>query len=241
MNIETVRKRLLTHKVEFEEQRHTYTLDGKLLRSVGSVCKQFKVPFDSDYWSKVKARQRGVTQQAILDEWAAKGKKATDDGSAFHKYAQKRLEGKFDVATTAKMKAFDRWWKVAGESLEIVACEVVLWDAKDGIAGTTDFVAYSRKSKKYHVFDWKTNKSFDTISNYGKFLLPPFDRFEECHLSDYSLQTGLYRLMATRISKAEFGDSYILHVGDEITPHQALPTANLWITAIKQLKEKKWL
>lgn len=227
MNLDTIRKHLKS-PVKFNEADHSYHLKGKKLINVGSMVKRFKEPFDSEYWAAKKAKDRGITKEAILAEWMAKGDIAAKEGSRFHAHAQCRMTGKGRLSDTPKAKAFDAWWGTAKVNLDVVACEVVLHSEKHGLSGTTDLVAFSHKTRALHIFDWKTNEKFETESRYGKWLFNPFAHLQECALSEYSLQVELYRLMAEWLTGERFGDSYIMHVGEKITPHRAHSVTEQW-------------
>jgi hypothetical protein len=222
VNLEAIRKKLKS-PVKFNDDDHSYHLKGKKLINVGSVVKRFKEPFDSEYWAARKAKERGVKPEVVLAEWKAKGDIACAKGHRFHSHAQFRMIGKGTPSATPEAKAFDAWWDTAKVNLEVVACEVVLHSEAHGVSGTADLVAYSHKTKTLHVFDWKTNGKFETESAYGKWLLNPFGHLPECALSEYSIQVGLYRMMASWLTGERFGDSFIMHVGE---PQPVSPTAS---------------
>jgi hypothetical protein len=231
VNLDAIRKKLKS-SVKFNDADHSYHLKGKKLINVGSVVKRFKEPFDAEYWAAKKAKERKVKPEVILAEWKAKGDIACAKGHRFHSHAQFRMTGKGTPSATPEARAFDAWWEAAKKNLEVVACEVILHSERHGISGTTDFVAYSHKTQMLHIFDWKTNGKFETESAYGKWLLDPFGHLPECSLSEYSIQVGLYRMMASWLTGERFGDSFIMHVGEPIletkttcgitiTPHKA--------------------
>lgn len=221
--------------VIFNEENHTYHLNGKELRSVGSIVKSFADEFDSDYWSKRKADERGVDQEVVLKEWLDKAQKACNEGKEFHSHAQLKLEGNGKESSSPKAKAFDKWLEDASRFIVPVGCEVILWDEELGVAGTSDLVFYSTKSKSFHIADWKTNGKFETSSRYRERLHRPFNRLDKCALSSYSIQVGIYRRMAQKLTGIEFGDSWIMHIGEEVTPHRAIRLDNEIEIALKKL------
>lgn len=238
-DLDAIRAKLKS-PVKFKAKDHSYHLNGKKLINVGSLTKRFKEPFDSEYWAAKKAKERGVKPEVVLAEWAAKGRKAASDGTAFHNYAQFVMTGKgrkpaFSEAVIPKIIAFDDWWAVTKDKLVVVACEVVLHSTDYGICGTTDIVAFSNITNRLHILDWKTNEKFATTSDYNKWLLNPFAHLPECALSEYSLQVGLYKLMAEWLTGEKFGDSYVMHVGQKITPHKAHNVEKPWLDALKNL------
>ena len=226
IDLDEVRARLNNNRVKFEEDGHKYTIDGRRLINVGSYVGKFKHQFDADYWAEKKAKQRGIAKEAVLAEWRAKGEIAANNGTALHQYAKLKLTGGRCKVKTEKARAFDDWWATANKSLVPVACEVVLFDEEAGVSGTADFIAYSSKTEKLHVFDWKTNEKFTTESSYRKWLLPPFDNMPECALSEYSLQVSLYKVLARAMTEEEFGHSFIVHIGNVATPHRAIDVSD---------------
>lgn len=233
IGIEIIRESLKT-PVVFNEEEHTYHLNGKQLTGVSSIVKKFKEEFDSDYWSKRKAQERGVTQEAMLAEWKAKADKACAEGTEFHLHAQLRIEGKGKESNSPKAKAFDKWFEDSSRFIVPVGCEVILWDEGLGIAGTTDLIFYSTKSRRFHVADWKTNGKFETESRYRN-LKPPFQHLPDCELSGYSIQVGIYRRMAARLTGLDFGASWIMHVGERVRPHRAIELDKEIDKALKKL------
>jgi hypothetical protein len=234
IGLEIIRDSIKT-PVVFNEAEHTYHLNGEQLRGVSSVVKQFRKPFDSHYWSAYKAKQRGVAQEVVKAEWEAKAKKACDEGTEFHLHAQLRLEGKGKESSSPKAKAFDVWFAHARLHLVPVKCEALLFSEEHKIAGTTDLIAFSTKSKLFHVFDWKTNGKFETTNSYGDRLLAPFNQLEDCALTGYSIQVGIYRKMAQQMTGLPFGDSWIIHIGETVTPHRALNLENEINAALARL------
>jgi hypothetical protein len=62
----------------FDEPSHVYRYNGVKFDSVTTYLKNFKTPFDKEYWSKRKASDHGVDQSVILNEWKNKGDVAND-------------------------------------------------------------------------------------------------------------------------------------------------------------------
>jgi hypothetical protein len=58
----------------FEEGAHTYHYKDIKYDSVTGFIKRFKVPFDKEYWSNRKAKERGVDVSVILEEWQGQSK-----------------------------------------------------------------------------------------------------------------------------------------------------------------------
>lgn len=204
-------------KIVFNKEFHTYNLDGRQLTPVTSVVKQVKKPFDSDYWSKKKAAERGITPEQILQEWDASAQASRELGTRVHEHIERVIrDGLGDPFLalndkTPEMLAFELLWPTLESIVQSHRLEWVIGDEEMGIAGTTDAVFFSHQTELHHIWDWKTGKRFD-ISNRWANLLEPFEDLPECELNVYSLQTSIYRLILERNTDLEMGDSYIVHL-----------------------------
>src|SRR6266403_5109289 len=78
----------------FNEELHEYRYKGTKFESVTTVISQFHQKFDSEYWSEIKAEQRGITKEEILAEWKAKSDRSCDIGTMVHEYAEYKCAGK---------------------------------------------------------------------------------------------------------------------------------------------------
>ena len=217
----------------FDAATHTYTLGGRRLASVGEVIKRFKPPFDADYWADYKAKQRGVAVEVVKAEWAAKRDASCEAGTTLHEHARAVITGGKSSLATPAAKAFDTWADKSAKNLYVQAVEEPVWDAELGIAGTPDLVARSFKTDKLHVLDWKTNGEFTTENAFGDQMLPPFEDLPACNLVEYSMQVSPYRMICERLYDEPFGDGWILHVGETVTPHRALNLGKRLLAALE--------
>ena len=72
-------------RIFFDEELHQYTLDnGACLTPVSAVISHFFKPFDCEYWSAKKARDRNVEQGLVKEEWEVKGHAASEVGTHMH-------------------------------------------------------------------------------------------------------------------------------------------------------------
>lgn len=213
--------------VKFREEDHTYWVGHIQLSSVGSVVKRYSGAFDAAVAAMRVAEREGLPVEEILERWVESGRMASEKGHRIHEYIKRRLAGDAPEADLPETRAWDQWWESASKTLEPICVECILHDLPAKIAGTVDLLAYSTKTGKCHVFDWKSNKRFDVSARFKPFRLrPPFHRLPDCHLGRYSLQLGFYRRMAEKIqsvSGVELGASYVIHLSPDgvATPHRA--------------------
>lgn len=185
----------------FDEDKHKYTLDGAEFISVTTLINEFIKPFDEDYWSKIKAEERGITQKAILEEWHQKNVHSNVLGTSIHAWIENYFKQQWqplpnDIEQIDRINKFNIIFSEKLYKMTPLLFETKVFSKKWKIAGTID--ALFQYNDKLIIFDWKTNKDFITDSDRrGRFekLLPPFDSFYKNHLNEYSIQLSLYRMI----------------------------------------------
>ena len=78
--------------ISYDDDEHKYMSGDKRLTSVTQLIGKFKPPFDTEYWSKRKAKERGITQEAMKNEWNEIKNKGLQIGNTIHDYIEKRYE-----------------------------------------------------------------------------------------------------------------------------------------------------
>lgn len=90
--------------------------------------------------------------------------------------------------------------------------EVVIGDKEFLISGMIDQLFFDTRIGKPVIYDWKTNKEF-TTKNYWEKLLYPFDKYDACSLSEFSLQLNIYRFIFEKNTGIEMGDPVVVYLG----------------------------
>jgi ATP-dependent exoDNAse (exonuclease V) beta subunit len=205
----------------FNENSHTYTYGNEKLTSVTTFIKNFSEPFDTEYWSKRKAKDRlaekrkisrehisdndpelETTIKEILSEWDYKRDIACDMGTDVHKYIEEKFtigstitrDNFTDLETLRRIDKFESLYESKLHNLIPVAQELRIFSRKLKLAGTID--ALFIRNGKLMILDWKTNKKMSTDSDkcWNK-LRPPFQDEWENELNKYSIQLNLYKLI----------------------------------------------
>ena len=207
--------------IVFDRDSHSYTLRGVALVSVTTVIGELKPPFDRDRVSQRVAERDGLTVDEVLAEWEAKSLAALAKGSAVHAYIEDLFQGRADTVVESmndlpELAGFKRAWArlVTSHGARMERQELVVGDAALGVAGCVDALVTLSEGgvRRWHCFDWKTGKKFDAHNRFEN-LLPPFQDLDASHLTMYSLQTSLYRLILERAAPTlTFGDSYLTHL-----------------------------
>jgi len=214
---------------KFEEEAHVYTYSGKKFDSVTTILKVFKKPFDTKYWSKDKARERGVDVSVILNEWDIKSKTSMDLGTRVHKFIEDFLSGLNpelmegeDPIYEDRVNKFMRVYQNRLKYLLPLESELRIFCKKWRLAGTIDqpFLYLDPNTFKIYIIigDWKTNGIFTHDDHpkgrYNK-LLRPFTGLYQNHLNEYSIQISMYRLMLYEELGIETEDGFLCHIGPD--------------------------
>jgi uncharacterized protein YhhL (DUF1145 family) len=64
-------------------------------------------------------------------------------------------------------------------------------------------LAYNTQTEKYEIYDFKTNKRFNLVSEFEKKLQYPVQHLDECELNIYALQLSLYKIFIQKYAKIE--------------------------------------
>ncbi len=208
----------LDEEFKFDAKYHKYTYNGDQFISVTKFIQKFHKPFESDFWSKKKAEERGVDQDVILKEWQKLNDYANDLGTDTHQWIEDYYNGLWkplpsNLDLIHRINKFNKIFAKHLHKLEPVKFEVRVFSKKWKIAGMIDSL-FLYKGKIF-ILDWKTNKQFTHDEHqkgtYEK-LLEPFDVFWKNHHNEYSIQLSLYALILEEWG-FEIGGAYLVHIG----------------------------
>jgi hypothetical protein len=225
-------------KFTFDEPSHTYRYNGSKFDSVTTFIKNFKVPFDREFWSKKKAEERGVDPSVILEEWNQKSTKAMGIGTKVHKFIEDYLSGDSpEIPDNPEVKErVEKFLEFHERKLNVfhpLKSELKVFSKKWRLSGTIDQPFLFWDDKKDMPFlvigDWKTNGEFkDDNHPKGKYkkLLRPFSHLYENNHNEYSIQISLYRLILEEEAGIQTESGFLCHIGPE-GPPKLYPTKDL--------------
>ena len=70
--------------IKYYDEPHKYYMGKTPMTSATQFIGKFKPAFDSEYWAKKKADERGIEKEEILKEWKYKSDFACEKGTLFH-------------------------------------------------------------------------------------------------------------------------------------------------------------
>jgi len=173
--------------IEYDDAKHYYynKNTGKRLTSVTQLISKFKPPFDSEYWSKKKAAEKGITQEEMLKEWDDIKEKGLAIGNEIHDYIENRYD---QYIIDPSIDMVERYLEDTKSDVPYMQ-EVIV--GNDIVAGRFDHLGI--RDNKLIIKDWKTNKKFETTSRYS--LINGLEHLPNCEFYIYALQTSLYQYL----------------------------------------------
>jgi len=213
---------------KFNEALHEYRYDGIKFDSVTTFLKNFKEPFDRDFWLKKKSREIGVDPSVLESEWKNKADVANSLGTNVHKWIEDFWSGlNPDIPDSAdpeypRIMKFKRVHDLRFKNLIPLKSELRIFSKKWKLAGTIDqpFLMWDENRKKviFLIGDWKTNREFKHDSHpkgrFKKMLRPFHDLWENQH-NEYSVQVSLYRLILEDELGLETESGFLCHIGPD--------------------------
>ena len=187
--------------IVFDEKSHTYTNteNNKIYTSVTTLLNKYKTPFDSRKHAQRVAEREGVTVDFVLECWDETTKRATDRGTLIHNLMENYIKvGETSANYNYLFDSYNKFvTKTIGKFKEVLS-EELLYIHEYEIAGTSDLIYESDKS--FIVADFKTNKQYRFMSDFGDHYKLPIEHLQYCEFNTYALQLSLYAYMFEQLS-----------------------------------------
>lgn len=189
----------------FEEERHIYKVDEKVLPSVSSMLKNHYPEFDDVYWAKIKGKENF---QQVLQEWKTKTQKALSNGTTVHLFAEEWWNNKKIKAESPQQEAVLKFLNNLTETgrYTLLNTELQMYSKKYDFAGTCDLLMWDHLNDYAVIMDYKTNENLD--KEFG-FLLSPFEYTPNSSFNKYQIQLSYYQLILEEIN-IEVKERYVI-------------------------------
>lgn len=204
--------------LKFNPKKHSYTLNKVKLKSVTQYLSKLKESVNWTEKAQNTAEKNGVTVASVLKEWEQKRNQGAEKGTNTHAYIEDRLNGfsgNIQNGWIPEMTAWENFWNNEKKYLTPMAVELRVGDKDIGLGGTIDCLMYDNRTKKYHIYDWKTGVRFEVKNDWGRTLLPPLDNLDDCHYVNYSLQLCIYHLIMLKNTNLPMGIPSIVRLTSE--------------------------
>ena len=183
-------------EIIFDEEKHSYTVEGTYYRSVTQNISRFFKPFNMKKISLDYAIKHNLIQNDVIQMWKDNGKEAADFGTFVHKYIEcKLLKKKFKDLKTEKEKVYinhiNNWFNKFLKYFEIVDVEKIVFIPKFEFAETIDAIFKNIKTRRFVIIDWKTSKEI-TFENKWQNCINGLEKFDASSYNKFSFQLNTY-------------------------------------------------
>lgn len=202
----------------FEEKGHTYTFlpTGAQFTSITTLIHKYFPKFDDDkVIDKMMKSPKwpsspyfGKTKEQIKEQWRTTGAEAAALGTQMHASIEDFFNSKLtEMPNTYEFNLFLKFWdnfKETNKSYRPFRTEWIVYDEKNKVAGTIDFVL-ANENGDLILLDWKRSKEIKYENSFSKGF-PPIAHLQDCNFNHYCLQLNLYRhILETKYNKKVLG------------------------------------
>jgi len=185
--------------------------------------------------SKKKEQYQNMSQEEILAEWKRINDEANAYGTEIHEIMERYLlankiyfpKNDYEKGLITQFQEIDPM--VTGT----IYPETILFSEKHKLAGTADIIEDC--GDYFNVWDWKTNKNFRFMSDYGHWLNPPVSHLSDCQYNVYALQLSIYAYLYQLETKKKVGRLGIFYLNPELNKFQLIPLPYMGLEAKKVL------
>jgi hypothetical protein len=188
--------------LQFDEETHTYSVDGVVYTSVSQLIGEQFVKFDADKiidkmmkskkWPNSK--YHGMSKEEIQTEWREKSKEASTAGSKLHEHIDMYLNDQMVDDDSVEYQHFLQFRNDHPE-LQFAASEMMVYDTETRMAGTLDALFLDESTDSFVIVDWKRCKPLEVDKIWDYSTNPDLKHVPDTKLSRYSLQLNLYKYL----------------------------------------------
>lgn len=197
--------------LNFEKERHIYTVNGEILISVSKLVGELYPPFDKDKWLKIKSRELKIEEEELNVIWENKKLAGQQRGTITHDFLENYTG--FEKFEINQQKAGIDFLKQISEEYNIIGKEIRGYSKKYRYAGTLDILLQHKETKQFFIGDYKTNENL--FKNFG-YMNYPVDYLENHSYNHYQMQLSFYQIFLQEIGIPIQGRK-LIHLKEDAT------------------------
>ena len=208
------------NRIQFEPQKHNYTIDGVPATAVSTIIEKMFPVFDTD--AAILKMRNGrswgtdhkyfnMTDKEIKAEWKNSGADAAQSGTYLHEQIEKYFNG----LPYESPPEFSHFMSFINQhsALKAYRTEWRIFDEKKLIAGTIDFI--SKNGSGFDIYDWKRSKKIvtsdgDPIRNGWESGIGILDQLDNTSFNKYCLQQNFYKLILEENYGIKINDMFLI-------------------------------
>lgn len=229
-----INKHRLDENIKFEENSHTYTIDGdSSYTSVTTfVHNQFE-KFDADKiitnmmrssrWEKNK--YYGKSREEIKEEWLKNGTTASTTGTRLHFDIECFYNGVPNENNSIEYNHFLNF-NEDHKYLEAFRTEWMIYDKPSKLAGSVDMIF--KDGDDLHIYDWKRCKEIVKCNPFGKSSINPLiEELPDTNYWHYCLQLNIYKYIIEKNYGYKVKDLYLIVLHPKNKNYQKMKVIDL--------------
>jgi hypothetical protein len=204
----------------FDEESHTYTLNGNKLVSTTTYLTNFYTKFTAYHMAKAMADSfkkknrncRSRDYSYYIYRWKMISDAATSSGSRVHNYAEFNYPDWIDPPSCDQEQGVIDFFDDLDSKYVVLFLELKMYLEKYNKAGTADVTLYNLESGNIVIADYKTNQS--NLHQYytNNQMKRSFKHISPCDLNKYSLQLSDYQNMIEMNTDFKVEDRWVIHL-----------------------------
>ena len=206
------------------EHKYHHKINGKKYNSVTTVLSILEPEFPAEEVALRISQQsedvrkpeyKGMNQQQILDEWKRINDEANEYGTEVHEILERYLlaDKIYIPKSDYEREIITKFQKIDPMTKGVIYPETILFSEKHELAGTADIIEDC--GDYFNIFDFKTNKKINYVSDYGKWLKPPLTYLSDCQYNMYGLQMSIYAYMFQMETGKKVGRLCLIYLNPE--------------------------
>ncbi len=247
-------------KVWLEPEEHVYIHEDTEVKykSVTTVLSMLEEHFDTEGVARAislqldedkKPEYIGMSKQEIFDEWERINREANEYGTEVHEILERYLlaDRIYVPKSDYEKEIITKFQKIDPMTTGVVYPETILFSEKHSLAGTADIIEDC--GDYFNVWDFKTNKKLNYISQYGQWLKKPVSHLSDCQFNIYALQMSIYAYMFQMETRKKVGRMALFYLNPEKDyEFEIIPVNYMGYEAkkvldflVRKTKRKEWI
>jgi len=209
---------IIDSEIELIEPGHRYILKSDpefKFTSCTAFIDYFFKPFDkiaiANKLTATHPNYKGMSPETLIAQWD----QVAVSGTNIHKEIEDYIKNNSAPELHKSKSAIEMIKKIDLCAFEIQP-EVRVYSKEIGLAGSIDLLIYDKRTKQYHIRDWKTNKKIE-MKSYGNKVgtHSATSDIMDCNYYHYSLQLSLYRFILENYYGLKIASTSICHLTED--------------------------
>lgn len=199
----------------FDEESHTYSLNGRQLISTTTYLKRFSDTFNAFHASEAKEKKilrlnanDKRTGQYYRARWKHLKDEAAIMGTRVHLYAECYPD--FDTPIDWREQAILDFYQWLPDNYVVLFTELRVYDESTLHAGTIDGLLFNKDTGKLVIYDWKTNTRNINELYKNKNMRGDFSNLKATSLNKFSIQLSDYANVLNKNTEFEVEERWII-------------------------------